>query len=156
MGKVGIIVVAPLVGFIGVLVGQVFVRNRELRDMRRVAYTEWMKAAVGLTMWVGDVPSSGTITLPHLDRLHELNLRTTELSVVGSTPVLRAADEYRAIWTSEGFAAKLASVKGYHEIIGAADGLTLDARRKVQTEMRRDPFPWWMWREWGTTAAVGR
>lgn len=149
--EVALVVISPLVGFLGVLVGQVFVRSRELRDMRREAYMAWMRAARGLSMWVGEIPSGGAITFPHLERLHELNLRTTDLGIVASRRVLQAADTFMDVWTSEDFGQEMAAVKGYRAILGKADELTLYVRRKVQKEMRRDLFPWWKPGEWDTS-----
>lgn len=88
----------PLAGFLGVLIGQVFVRGRELREMHRVAYVEWMKAARSLATWVGEEPTQGRVIYPRPERLLALNERTTEIDVIASNRVKKATIAFMATW----------------------------------------------------------
>jgi hypothetical protein len=141
-------VVPAIAAVLGALVAHVFGRGRELRDLRRVAYIAWMRAARNLATWVGEFPKSGTLELPHSKRLVELNERTTDLGVVASRRVLLAADQFREHWSSPELARRVGAVKDFRAAMGVADDFLLDVRRRVQREMRRDLFPLWHWREW--------
>jgi hypothetical protein len=66
--EVALVLIASLVGFVGVLVGQVFVRGSELREVRRVKYLDWMRAARNLAIWEGEEPSEGTFVFPQPGR----------------------------------------------------------------------------------------
>ena len=136
--------VAGAIGLLGVLVGQVFVRGRELRDMRREAYIAWIRAVRLLPTWDGPPPAAGsTIEMPSDARKMALNLATTDLEVVASRRVLKAAAAYRA--ALDGPEANQAfSTPTIAAWVDHFDRAMRTHRKAVLLAMRRDLFPWWM------------
>jgi hypothetical protein len=138
-----VVLIAPLVGFIGVLVGQVFVRGRELRETRRVAYLVWMRAGRHLASWEGDEPVSGTYTYPPPGRLHALNEATSDLNLVASRRVSEVVLAYLQAIADPNLKEAIQAATGARQAITAFDDHMKPLRADVVKEMRRDLLPWW-------------
>lgn len=137
------VILAPILGLVGVLIGGLSLRSRDVREMRRRAYVEWQLAAEFFPFFD---PSQGPIPgLPTTAMLRKIKEVTTEMAVVGSREVIDAANGFTAIVTGSGYvqtmnAAKLQTVE---DTLRLHDKLTGASRRKTLQAMRRDLLPWW-------------
>jgi hypothetical protein len=84
------VVLAHILGLVGVLIGGLSLRSKDVREMRRRAYVEWQQAAEFFPFFD---QSRGSITsLPTTAMLRKIKEVTTEMAVVGSRDVIDAAN----------------------------------------------------------------
>jgi len=141
--EAALVLITPLVGFVGVLVGQVFVRGRELREIRLAKYLDWMRAARNLATWEGEEPAAGTFVFPQPGRLHAAHDGTSDLNLVASSGVSSAALAYLNGIADPRLKAAVASAGDPRQLITAFDDHMKPLRRAVVTAMRKDLIPWW-------------
>jgi hypothetical protein len=74
----------------GALIGWRIGRAREMRDVRRNVYVEWLKAARLLGSWPPGlpIPTRGNLQIPHPAIKQRINEATSELELVASREVI--------------------------------------------------------------------
>ena len=140
-------VVAPLIGFLGVLVGQWGTRGREIRELRRRAYVDWLIAVQRLPLF--EMPSGGgTLYLPTLEMTARMNDLQAEVAVVASRRVLESTREVMDIVAGSEYAQAMANLKivSGKEVFKTHVEFTGDAWRQAVERMRKDMLPWWRWK----------
>ena len=92
--EVALAVLPALTTLAAGVVGWLFGRGRERRDMRRQAYVNWLKAARYLVVPPDDDPQPGRIQVPFPKRKRDLNDATIEIQIVGSGRVTVEAKKF--------------------------------------------------------------
>jgi len=143
--------VAGVVGLVGVWIGHLLIRGRELRSVRLTAYVAWMTAARSMATWVGPEPEPGSrFVIPHRDRLDAFNDAYVALGLVASDRVLQASRAYRDGMTDFLKTAPPRPVKSVRDAVDAFEEALAPCRRGVGLAMRRDLIGGW--RRWRATA----
>ena len=143
-------IVAPLIGFFGVMVGQLGSRSREIRDMRRRAYVDWLTAAQNLPL-TSEQPlevAEVVLGLTPIEMVKRLNDMQAELAVVASHRVLESARAFIAVVEGDSYGSAMSHAKpgDVRKRIQLHIEMTTTARRAVVEPMRQDMLPWWRWK----------
>jgi hypothetical protein len=127
---------------VGVLVGWLAGRGREKRDARRLAYIEWLRAARALARWPEGEPEpqGGQVQLPHRRTRDRLNEATSELELVASDEVRRAAGAYLDKLSDAHFVQAMAApgIGSMGQATDRFEQVMAPERRAVVAAMRRD------------------
>jgi hypothetical protein len=123
----------------GVLVGWRIQRGREKREIRLPVYVEWLKAARTLVGPPGPHPGLATIELPDPQAKMRLNEVTTEMELVASPDVARAADEFlRRLYDASTQAEMARPLQSMDEAVDRFQEWMKETRQWVVQAMRRD------------------
>jgi len=134
----------PVFGFLGVIVGLWGSREREIREMRRRAYVEWLQAAEQFPLFEGAVASAG-VAIPTKEMIVRMLDVIAELSLVAPVEVLTAVNAYTATITSDGYRVQMNDVMAadFGAILSMHQFITRSVRTDAAEAMRRDLLPWW-------------
>ncbi len=137
---VALAVAAPIVGFVGVMIGQTGSRGREVREMRRPVYVDWLKTIQNL------VPPQSTeeVWSPLLpDIAARLNDKQAELAVVGSKRVLAQTAKMIEVVTGDAYKSAVLEAKAAAQVYTAHRTMIHPLRQRLVELMRQDMLPWW-------------
>ncbi len=133
------VIVSPAAALLGIWLGLRHQRGRELREMRRIAYVDWLKAARSLAYLDQSQPPGGQAQLPNPKRKRLLNDQTVELQILASPDVIRAAGGFLAfIDRPELISEMVGPWKTPDDVVDAFDSATRDVRLAVVNAMRAD------------------
>jgi hypothetical protein len=116
-------------------------RSRDMREMRRHVYVDWLRTARNLAEWPDEEPpTTGEWTVPRPEWRRRLNDLTTEMQVVASPKTIGAADAYLARIRDPQFAEYMAAVRvtNWTQVVDRFDNAMKPQRDEVLLAMRRD------------------
>jgi hypothetical protein len=133
----------PVFGFLGVIVGLWGSREREIREMRKRAYVEWLQAAEQFPLFEGAVGGAG-VEIPTQEMIVRMLDVVAELSLVAPVEILNAVNAYTATITSDGYRSAMngAMATDSAAILVTHQLVTKSVRRDAAGAMRKD-LPWW-------------
>jgi hypothetical protein len=136
-------ILAPLIGFLGVMVGHWGSRAREVRALRARVYAEWLQAAEQLPLF--EPPQTGTVDLPTMPMIVRMLNVGAELAVVAPMTVLEASNTFVATATSDDYRSAFGgmSVRDPSAALRRHQSLTRSVRAEAISRMRKDLLPWW-------------
>jgi hypothetical protein len=140
-------IAAPVAGLIGVMLGLLSSRGREVRDMRRRAYVDWLTAGQNLGFLSDNPDDEGSwgLVIPK-ELVRRVNDMQAEVAVVASRRVLAATSDFLGVVESADYTKAMVSSKDERERLGRHIDMTKSARRSVVKAMRKDMLPLWRWR----------
>lgn len=145
-----LLILAPAATFAAAAIAVWSGRGKEVRDMRRRAYVEWVQVTGRLALVSPEDLRRGSVTVPSLEAVVKMNDLIAELVIVSSRRVLVAAralrnrvrtDEFGRAFVSE--VGQLKAIEDGRQLLEIQGRLLEMERAAVIREMRKDMFPWW-------------
>jgi hypothetical protein len=135
------VIVGAVIGISATMLTLRYQRARDIREMRRQIYVDWLRMARNLAEWPdGEPPTQGSWEVPRPEWRRRLNDLTTEMQVVASPGAVAAAGAYLARIRDPQLAEAMASVRvtRWEQVVDRFDDAMKPERDQVLRAMRWD------------------